>query len=103
MAEKLYGYVGKIARINLTDKSVELIPTSKYVPKYIGVRSVCIKYSGTRSNRQKAFDGEQANIYSWPDDGERYLPAEGPCIQAYRPSAGRSITPGGIGGWLRAE
>jgi aldehyde:ferredoxin oxidoreductase len=40
---KLYGYVGKIARINLTDKSVEIIPTSKYVPKYIGGRCICNK------------------------------------------------------------
>ena len=38
-----YGYVGKIARLNLSNCSVEIIPTSKYVPEYIGGRSVCNK------------------------------------------------------------
>ena len=41
MSDKLYGYVGKIARINLTDSTVEIIPTSNYVPEYIGGRLVC--------------------------------------------------------------
>jgi len=38
-----FGYVGKIARINLTDKSVEIIPTSRYVPEFLGGRTVCNK------------------------------------------------------------
>ncbi|MDR3278082.1 MAG: aldehyde ferredoxin oxidoreductase, partial [Oscillospiraceae bacterium] len=38
---ELYGYVGKIARINLTSRTAETIPTSKYVPENIGGRGVC--------------------------------------------------------------
>jgi aldehyde:ferredoxin oxidoreductase len=34
---KLYGYAGKSWRINLTDSTTEVIPTSKYVPKYIAL------------------------------------------------------------------
>ena len=41
MSEKSYGYVGKIARLNLTERTAELIPTSRYVPEYIGGRAVC--------------------------------------------------------------
>ena len=37
----LYGYVGKIARINLTTKTVTAIPTSKYIPDNIGGRGIC--------------------------------------------------------------
>jgi aldehyde:ferredoxin oxidoreductase len=39
--DKLYGYAGKILRINLTDSTTEIIPTSKYVPQYIGGYTVC--------------------------------------------------------------
>ena len=64
MAERTYGYVGKIARINLTDKSVALIPTSKYVPKYIGGRSVCNKiFWDEVKPGVKAFDPENKLIY----------------------------------------
>lgn len=38
-----YGYVGKIARIDLTDKSVTIIPTGNYAPKYIGGRAIANK------------------------------------------------------------
>jgi aldehyde:ferredoxin oxidoreductase len=38
---ELYGYAGKIARINLTSLSVSEIPTSDYVPENIGGRGVC--------------------------------------------------------------
>ena len=37
----LYGYVGKIARINLTDMTVTVIPTAKYLPDNIGGRGIC--------------------------------------------------------------
>ena len=36
--QKLYGYCGKIARINLTTKEVSTLSTYKYVPKYVGGR-----------------------------------------------------------------
>ena len=43
MEQKLYGFVGKIARINLTTQEVSYVETSKYVPKYLGGRGVCTK------------------------------------------------------------
>ena len=64
MADKTYGYVGKIARINLTDKSVEIIPTSNYAPKYIGGRSVCNKiFWDEVKPGVRAFDPENKLIY----------------------------------------
>ena len=36
--QKLYGYCGKIARINLTTREVSTLSTYKYVPKYVGGR-----------------------------------------------------------------
>ncbi|MDR2131925.1 MAG: aldehyde ferredoxin oxidoreductase [Clostridiales Family XIII bacterium] len=36
-----FGYVGKIARIDLTAGTVERIPTARYAPKHIGGRGVC--------------------------------------------------------------
>ena len=38
--QKLYGYCGRIARINLTTKEVSYLDTYKYVPKYVGGRMV---------------------------------------------------------------
>jgi aldehyde:ferredoxin oxidoreductase len=106
MAEKLYGYVGKIARINLTSKTVELIPTSKYVPKYIGGRSVCNKiFWDEVKPGVKAFDPENKLIYM-----------TGPTTATGIPTGGRTVFTGispnswpeqycwsGIGGWFGAE
>ena len=39
----LYGYAGKILRINLTNSTTEIIPSSKYVPEYVGGYTVCNK------------------------------------------------------------
>lgn len=36
--QKLYGYCGKIARINLTTKEVFALSTDQYVPKCVGGR-----------------------------------------------------------------
>lgn len=33
---EVFGYAGKILRINLTDSTTDIIPTAKYVPKYLG-------------------------------------------------------------------
>ncbi|NMA24565.1 MAG: aldehyde ferredoxin oxidoreductase, partial [Clostridiales bacterium] len=64
MEKKLYGYVGKVARINLTDQTVEIIPTTKYVPKYIGGRSVCNRiFWDEVKPGTKAFDPENKLIY----------------------------------------
>ena len=34
--EKLYGYCGKIARVNLTTGEISYLDTYQYVPKYLG-------------------------------------------------------------------
>jgi aldehyde:ferredoxin oxidoreductase len=58
------GYVGKILRINLTDSTTEIIPTSKYVPKYIGGRAVCNRIFWEEvPPGVKAFDPENKLIY----------------------------------------
>ena len=38
--KKMYGYAGTILRINLTDRTTERIPSSKYLPELIGGRAV---------------------------------------------------------------
>ncbi len=43
MEQKLYGFVGKIARINLTTQAVSYVETAQYVPKYLGGRGICTK------------------------------------------------------------
>jgi len=40
---KIYGYTGKIARINLTTGGITLLSTWGYVPEYIGGRGICNK------------------------------------------------------------
>lgn len=39
--QQVHGYQGKIARLNLTDGTVEIVPTLKYAPRFIGGRAVC--------------------------------------------------------------
>mgnify|MGYP000363390213 CR=1 FL=1 len=40
---EMYGYAGKILRINLTSKTTEEVPITNYVPKYVGGRSIANK------------------------------------------------------------
>ena len=104
--ELKYGYVGKIARINLTDETVEIIPTSNYVPKYIGGRSIAnrIFYDEVQKG-VGAFDPENKIIYM-----------TGPTTGTGIPTGGRSVFTAiaannypeqyawsGIGGWIGAE
>jgi aldehyde:ferredoxin oxidoreductase len=102
----LYGYAGKIARINLSSSTVELIPTSRYVPKYIGGRSVCNKiFWDEVPPGVKAFDPENKIIYM-----------TGPTTATGIPTGGRTVFTGispnsypeqyawsGIGGWFGSE
>ncbi|UWG96746.1 aldehyde ferredoxin oxidoreductase [Dehalobacter sp. DCM] len=79
--DKLYGYVGKIARINLTDSTVSVIPTTKYVPEYIGGRSVCNKiFWDEVKPGVKAFDPENKVIYM-----------TGPTTATGIPTGGRTV------------
>ncbi len=106
MENRTYGYVGKIARINLTDSTVTIIPTSRYVPKYIGGRSVCNKiFWDEVKPGVSAFDPENKIIYM-----------TGPTTATGIPTGGRTVFTGispnsypeqytwsGIGGWFGAE
>lgn len=38
--QHLYGYCGKIVRINLTTREISYLDTYQYVPKYVGGRMV---------------------------------------------------------------
>ncbi|MDR1357857.1 MAG: hypothetical protein LBJ48_00675 [Coriobacteriales bacterium] len=103
---KVFGYTGKILRISLTDQSTEIVPTSRYVPKYIGGRAICnrIFYDEVPVGTQ-AFDAENKIIFM-----------TGPTTATGIPTGGRSvfssIAPNsypeqyawsGIGGWFGAE
>lgn len=104
--EKLYGYAGKIARINLTSGEVSTIPTSNYVPKYLGGRGVCNKiFWDEVGPGVKAFDPENKIIFM-----------TGPTTGTGIPTGGRTVIAGiapqcypeqytwsGIGGWFGAE
>ncbi|NLO97089.1 MAG: aldehyde ferredoxin oxidoreductase, partial [Peptococcaceae bacterium] len=101
--DKIYGYVGKIARINLTDSTVSYVSTFNYVPKFIGGRGVCNKiFWDEVGPGVKAFDPENKLIFM-----------TGPTTSTGIPTGGRStmcsISPNslpeqycwsGIGGWF---
>ena len=82
--EKLYGYVGKIARINLTDSTVSAIPTMNYLPAYIGGRGVCNRiFWDEVGPGVKAFDPENKIIYM-----------TGPTTATGIPTGGRTVFTG---------
>ncbi len=64
MAE-LYGWAGKILMINLTTRAISTVPTSNYVPKWIGGRALAAKlYWDTVPPQCTAFDPENALIFA---------------------------------------
>jgi aldehyde:ferredoxin oxidoreductase len=104
--EKLCGYAGKIARINLTKQSVEFIPTSDYAPKYIGGRGIC----------NKIFWDEVGPGVGAFDPENKVVLMTGPATGTGIPTGGRTsicgIAPnslpeqycwGNIGGWFGAH
>ena len=104
--DKLYGYAGKIARINLKDSSVETVPITDYIPKYLGGRSVAHKiFWDEVPPGVKAFDPENKLIFM-----------TGPSTGTGIPTGGRNVFTGiapnslpeqyawsGLGGWFGAE
>lgn len=103
---KLYGYVGKIARINLTSGQVSHMSTWDYVPQFIGGRGICNKiFWDEVGPGVKAFDPENKLIFM-----------TGPTTGTGIPCGGRTVITGiapqsfpeqyswsGIGGWFGAE
>ncbi len=41
--EEIYGWVGKIVRVDLTERRIEIVPTAPYVPTFIGGRGIAAK------------------------------------------------------------
>jgi aldehyde:ferredoxin oxidoreductase len=101
-----YGYVGKIARIDLTTETVTLIPTSNYAPKFLGGRAIACKiYWDTVGPDVTAFDPRNPMILM-----------TGPDTATGAPTGGRtsmcSLSPnsypeqfcwGNCGGWFGAK
>lgn len=77
----LYGYAGKIARINLTTCTVTEIPTSNYLPDYVGGRCMANKiFFDEAKVGAKAFDPENIIIFM-----------TGPTSATGIPTGGRSV------------
>lgn len=57
--EKLFGWTGKMLRVNLSDGSISDIPINKYVPRFIGGRGIASRiYWEVMNNNIKAFDSD---------------------------------------------
>ncbi len=102
----LAGYVGQILRINLTDRSTEIISTYKYVPKYIGGRML-----GAKIFYDEVMPGTDCF-----DPGNKLIYTTGATTGTAIPTGGRSemvgiaannlptqFAFGGIGGWFGSE
>lgn len=106
MEQKLYGFVGKIARINLTTQAVSYVETAQYVPKYLGGRGICTKiFWDEVGPGVKAFDPENKIIYMTGATTGTGIPTGGRTVFG-------SISPNslpeqyawsGIGGWFGSE
>ena len=104
--DRLTGYCGKIARIDLTSGEVSFIDTYKYVPKYIGGRILI----------NRIFFDEVAPGTGAFDEGNKFIYMNGPTTGTGVPAGGRSAaaaigaavdpeqyTWGNIGGYFATE
>lgn len=102
----LYGYCGKIARINLTTREVSMVDTYKYVPKYIGGRMIINRIFWDEVGPEvKAFDPENKFIFMTGPTGGTGIPAGGRSAAC---AIAPSVNPeqycwGNIGGWFGTE
>lgn len=84
MIDKLFGYAGKILRINLTEKTTEIIPTAKYLPEYIGGRIMA----------NKIFWDEVTEAVPALDPRNKLIFMTGPCAATGLPISGRAVITG---------
>ena len=105
MAE-LYGWMGKILRVDLTTGKISTVDTTKYVPKYVGGAGVANRIAWEEIPRGTgAFDPENKIIIT-----------NGPLTGTPAPTSGRGVVCGvaaqaypemythsGFGGWFPAE
>ena len=60
----MYGWMGKILQVNLTDSEIKTIPTRPYAEKYLGGRGIGARiYWETVKPETKAFDPENRLIF----------------------------------------
>ena len=103
---QLYGYCGRIARINLTTGEISELDTYQYVPKYVGGRMLI----------HRIFWDEVRPGTGAFDEGNKFIYMSGPTTGTGIPAGGRSaacaigasvnpeqFTFGNIGGWFATE
>ncbi|MCL2391386.1 MAG: aldehyde ferredoxin oxidoreductase [Oscillospiraceae bacterium] len=101
-----YGYVGKIAFIDLTERSVKIVPTSNYAPKYIGGRAIATKiYWDITKPGMKALDPENPLMIMTGPTTATGVPTGGrTSVCAMAPNnLPEQFCWGNIGGWLGSE
>jgi aldehyde:ferredoxin oxidoreductase len=81
---KLPGYAGKILRLNLTDRSTEIIPTAKYLPRYLGGRILA----------DKLFWDEVKGPVAALSPENKLIYMTGPCCGTGLPISGRAVITG---------
>jgi aldehyde:ferredoxin oxidoreductase len=104
--KKIYGYTGKIARIDLTTGGFTSLSTWDYVPEYIGGRGIC----------NKIFWDEVGPGVKALDPENKLIIMTGPTTGTGIPAGGRTVIAGiapqcfpeqyswsSIGGWFGAE
>jgi aldehyde:ferredoxin oxidoreductase len=75
---KLYGWVGKILRVDLTTGQVTEIDTSQYVPKFLGGSGICAKIAWDEFTPQTgAFDPNNRMIFMTGPMAGTLVPAAG--------------------------
>ena len=84
MKDELFGYAGKILRINLTEGTTEIIPTTKYLPDYIGGRIMA----------NRIFWEEVKEAVPALDSRNKLIYMTGPCAGTGLPISGRAVITG---------
>jgi aldehyde:ferredoxin oxidoreductase len=104
--DETYGWMGKIARVDLSSKTISTIDTGEYVPKFVGCRGIAHRIAWEEiPEGVGAFDPEN-----------RLMIMSGPLTGTPAPTAGRAEVSGiapqcypemyswsGVGGWFGSE
>lgn len=87
MADKIYGYVGKILRVNLTTKEITTCSSEKYQDMYLGGKGMAARiYWDEIGPEVKPFDPENKVIFtSGPLNGTGAMQAAKGCVAGKSP------------------
>lgn len=87
MADKIYGYVGKILRVNLTTKEITTCSSEKYQDMYLGGKGMAARiYWDEIGPEVKPFDSENKVIFtSGPLNGTGAMQAAKGCVAGKSP------------------